>query len=112
MKKLLSRLIWVPVGLALVFFLLANRRLVAVSLDPFNVENPTLATPALPFWVWLMTMLLIGFFLGSATMWMSEGGKRRQMRAQRRELQDIKKEQSRAEAAAATGDNLPVLKAS
>ena len=64
MKKWLFRVIWIPVLLVAVLFLIANRQLVAVSLDPFNAEAPALTTPALPLWSWLMVMLFVGLGAG------------------------------------------------
>lgn len=114
MKKLLSRLIWLPLGLALVLFLVANRQLVAISLDPFSVDAPAISTPALPLWAWLMTMLMIGYFLGAATSWVGGRGQRKKARSDRKELKTLRREQEFSEATrpTETGDNLPVLKTS
>jgi len=113
-KKLLSRLIWLPLGLFLVVFLVANRNPVAVSLDPFSVENPVLATPALPMWVWMILMLLIGFFLGAMTSWIGGRDKRKRALADRKEVKKLRKENEVLAVAAPvdTGENLPILKAS
>ena len=114
MKKLLSRLIWAPVGLLLVTFLVANRHAVPLSFDPFNTSNPTVATPALPLWVWLMLMLLIGYFLGALTNWVSGREKRLRARAERKELHTLRREveTNAASNPGPSGENLPVLKAS
>jgi hypothetical protein len=92
MKKWLFRLFWIPVLAAAVLFLVANRTLVPISLDPFRPENPALATPALPLWFWLMTMLFIGVALGSAGLWLSGREARAQARDNRREIKALKKE--------------------
>jgi len=103
MKKWLYRIVWIPVLVAAVLFLVANRAPVAISLDPFNAETPALATPALPLWFWLMTMLFAGVGLGSLGMWLSGAERRAQARDNRRELKAVKKElaamTARAEAA-------------
>ncbi|MEM9170991.1 MAG: LapA family protein, partial [Pseudomonadota bacterium] len=96
MKKLLFRLIWAPVGLVLVFFLVSNRHPVAVSLDPFNPAAPTIGTPALPLWIWLVSMLLIGYFLGAAAAWVSGRRVRKQAKAEHRELVVLPREPARA----------------
>ncbi len=62
MKKWLFRLIWVPVLVVAVLFLVANRTPVVISLDPFNPDNPVLSTPAVFLWVWLMLMLFVGLW--------------------------------------------------
>ena len=66
MKKWLFRIVWIPVLLLAVLFLVANRTLVPISLDPFRPDNPAMSTPALPLWFWLMGMLFIGVALGAA----------------------------------------------
>ncbi|WDI32918.1 LapA family protein [Hyphococcus flavus] len=92
MMKWFYRIIWIPILIVSVLFLFANRALVAISLDPFNVEAPAMATPALPLWFWLMGMLFIGVGLGSFGMWLSGAERRAQARDNRRELKAVKKE--------------------
>lgn len=97
MKKWLYRIIWIPVFVLAVLFLVANRELVAISLDPISVDNPALTTPALPLWFWLLTMLFIGVALGSFGMWLSGAGRRKKVRMERRELKTLRKEAALAE---------------
>lgn len=92
MKKWLSRLIWIPVFVIVTAFLVANRQLVAISLDPFNASNPAVTTPALFLWVWLMLIFLAGFSLGAFGMWVSGRPRRRKARMDRRELKALHKE--------------------
>lgn len=104
MRKLLSRLFWIPVGLLLVVFLVANRQPVAVSFDPISVEHPAFATPPLPFWVWMIAALLIGFFLGAFGLWASQGDHRKLVRAERRELKTLRREAAARDQAVAADD--------
>ncbi len=99
MKKLLARLIWLPMGFVLVVFLVANRTPVPISLDPISTERPALATPPLPLWVWLLSALFVGFFLGAAGMWVSARDSRIAARANARELKAL-----RAQLAAKTAE--------
>lgn len=92
MKKLLSRLIWAPLILVFVVFLVANRQDVAISFDPVSTETPALQTFALPLWVWLTTFLLIGFFLGIFAMWVSSRDQRVRAQATARALKDMERE--------------------
>lgn len=98
MKKWLFRLIWTPVLIVAVLFLVANRQPVAVSFDPISAAAPALTTPALPLWLWLMLMLFIGFFAGAAGMWLSGRPQRAKTRADRRELKILRRELSDAQA--------------
>lgn len=108
MKKILARLIWIPLGLALVVFLVANRAPVAISLDPLSADDPSIATPPLPLWLWLTLALLIGFFLGAAGMWASARPARLKAKADRRELANLKQEAARAAAPPGTAPSLEV----
>ena len=90
MKKVLARLIWVPLGLAFVAFLVANREPVRVSLDPLSSDDPAIATAPLPLFVWLALALLIGVGLGAAGMWVSGRPARRRARLEHRELKALK----------------------
>ncbi len=91
MKKILRWVVFVPVGAILVLFLVANRKLVALSFDPFSTQTPALASPALPLWLWLALFLFIGFGLGAAGMWMSGRELRIRAKADRLELKALKK---------------------
>ena len=92
MKKWLFRLIWIPALLLAVAFLVANRQMVAVSLDPINAAEPALTTMALPLWAWLMTTLFIGFGAGSAGMWVSGRPRRVEARAAKKTVKELRKE--------------------
>lgn len=98
MKKWLFRIVWIPVLVLAVLFLVANRTLVPISLDPFRPDNPAMSTPALPLWFWLMGMLFIGVALGAAGQWLSGREMRAQARDNRRELRAVKKELAALEA--------------
>ena len=99
MKKVLRWVVVIPVGALIVLFLIANRTLVALSLDPFSTETPAIATPALPLWIWLVLALLVGFFIGAAGMWVSERELRIRAKADRLELKALKKAAADAERA-------------
>ncbi len=90
--KLLSWIFSLALGAVLVLFLFANRQMVAISLDPSSVTSPAIASPALPLWVWLMTFLLIGFFLGAGGMWMSGKTKRDKARRDREAVTALTRE--------------------
>lgn len=106
LKRWLARLVWAPLGLVLVVFLVANRVPIAVSLDPISTERPALATPPLPLWVWLVIAMLIGFFTGVCAMWVSARDARLRARAADRELKALKRELAERPTAAA---DLPIL---
>jgi hypothetical protein len=90
-KKVLGWVLWFPLSLALVWFLVANRQPVAISLDPFSLDSPAIASLPLPLWVWLTASLLAGFFLGAIGMWLSARPSRRRASADREELKALKR---------------------
>lgn len=90
--KYISLLFYTALGAVCVAFFFANRQSVAISLDPVNVENPSIATPLMPLWVWLMTFLLIGLGVGAVGMWLSGRPRRRKLNLMREELKTLKKE--------------------
>lgn len=97
MKKVLRWVVVIPVGALIVLFLIANRKLVALSLDPFSTDAPAIATPALPLWIWLILALFVGFFMGAAGMWVSDRELRIRAKADRIELKALKKAMADAE---------------
>ena len=99
MKKVLARLIWVPLGLLFVIFLVANREPIAVSFDPLSTDDPAIATPPLPLFLWLALSMLFGVGLGAAGMWATGRPARRKARAERRELKSLKETVSHPPAA-------------
>lgn len=97
MKKWLLRIIWIPVLVLAVLFLVANRQLVAVSLDPFNAEVPALTTPALPLWSWLMVMLFVGLAAGAFGAWASARPRRVAARSDRKLVKALRADVTRLE---------------
>lgn len=92
-KKILRWALWIPIGAILVLFLVANRRLVSLSLDPFSTTDPAFATFPLPLWLWLALFFFIGIGLGGFGMWLSGRELRLRAKADRLELKAMKKTQ-------------------
>lgn len=91
MMKWLSRLIWIPVLIIAVMFLVANRQEVRLSLDPFNASAPAVTSFPLPLWGWLILMLFLGFAIGAVAMWISARPKRAKARTEHRELKSLRR---------------------
>lgn len=112
MRKFLSALVLIPLGLFFVIFAVANRHLVTVSFDPFNSTYPTVAV-TLPLFVLIIAVAIIGVVAGGTATWFRQRHWRRsarqheaEARAARAQLADL-----RAGAAAQRGDlqRLPAL---
>jgi uncharacterized integral membrane protein len=105
MRKFLTALIVLPLGLLLVVFAVANRHFVTVSFDPFNSADPALSF-ALPLFVLLILVAILGVVAGGCAVWFGQRHWRRaarrheaDARAVRAELADL-----RASAAASRPD--------
>lgn len=102
MRKFLTALIVIPLGLILVTFALANRHFVTVSFDPLIADDPLLSV-TLPLFLLLILVAALGVLAGGCAVWFGQRHWRRaarrheaDARAARGELADL-----RAQAAAA-----------
>jgi uncharacterized integral membrane protein len=86
MRKFLSALILIPLGLICVVFAVANRHFVTVSFDPFNTTDPALAV-SLPLFVLIIAVAVVGVLAGGSATWL---GQRRWRRAARRHEADAR----------------------
>ena len=111
MRKFLTALIVIPLGLILVTFAVANRHFVTVSFDPFVSSDPSFAV-TMPLFLLLIVVAALGVFVGGLAVWFGQRHWRRaarrndaEARAARTELADL-----RAQAVAAKSDSqrLPV----
>lgn len=111
MRKFLTALIVIPLGVILVAFAVANRHLITVSFDPFIANDPSLSV-TMPLFLLLILVAALGVFAGGSAVWLGQRRWRRaarrheaEARAARGELADL-----RAQTAAARpeSERLPV----
>jgi len=86
MRKFLSALTLIPLGLICVVFAVANRHFVTVSFDPFNTTDPALAV-SLPLFVLIIAVAVVGVLAGGSATWL---GQRRWRRAARQHEADAR----------------------
>ena len=79
LRKIVTALIVVPLGLLLVVFMVANRHAVTVSLDPFGSDAPALSA-TLPLFLVILLCLLAGVAVGGAATWLNQSKWRRAAR--------------------------------
>ncbi|RWX76814.1 DUF1049 domain-containing protein [Neorhizobium lilium] len=84
LKRILTLVIFVPLGIVLVVLAVANRQMVTLALNPFRPEDSVLSLSA-PFFLFLLLAILLGMAIGSAATWWSQGRYRRQARIEARE---------------------------
>jgi hypothetical protein len=102
MRKFLTGLIVIPLGLIFVTFAVANRHFVRVSLDPFNSIDPSLSTNVRLFWV-IFAAAILGVIVGGCATWFTQRRWRRaarhheaDARTVRGQLDDIRAAQAAA----------------
>ncbi|WP_314954092.1 lipopolysaccharide assembly protein LapA domain-containing protein [Bradyrhizobium cosmicum] len=86
MRKFLTALIVIPLGLILVVFAVANRHFVTVSFDPFVSSDPSLSI-TLPLFLLLILVTALGVLAGGCAVWF---GQRHWRRAARRHEADAR----------------------
>jgi uncharacterized integral membrane protein len=78
-RKVLTTLIVLPLGILLAVFMIANRHPVTVSLDPFGSDAPALSA-TLPLFVVILVCLLVGVVAGGTAAWLNQSRWRRAAR--------------------------------
>src|SRR3954471_22577090 len=96
MRKFLTALVVIPLGLLFIVFAVANRHMVTVSLDPFNASDPQLGF-ALPLFVVIIVVAILGVIAGGTATWFRQRHWRRaarrheaDARAARSEITDLR----------------------
>ena len=89
LNRLLLIVVFVPLAIVLVALAVANRELVAFTLDPFHPGNPAL-TLKLPLFVFLFLALLVGVLIGGAATWFRQGRFRKLARQREQEVRSLR----------------------
>jgi uncharacterized integral membrane protein len=90
--------VFVPLAVILIALAVANRELVAFTIDPFNPGNPAL-TLTLPLFVFLFLALVVGIMIGSLATWLRQGRYRKLARQRGVEAENLRQAIKRAPAA-------------
>lgn len=111
MLRFLWWLIALPIGIVGVALAVANRRPVALALDPLAADPfaAAAAIPAvvLPGYLIVLGSLTVGVLVGGLAMWLSEGRHRRDLRHWRAEARRLEREATSRDAA--SGEAPPML---
>jgi uncharacterized integral membrane protein len=79
MRKFFSTLFVILLGLIFVTFAVANRHMVTVSFDPFNLDDPVLSKK-LPLFVLIIVVAILGVIAGGMATWFGQRRWRRTAR--------------------------------
>jgi uncharacterized integral membrane protein len=83
-RKIVTALLLIVLGLVLISFAVANRQIVTVSLDPFDQAHPALAVSQ-PMYLVVFVALIAGVVIGGCAAWLRQA--RWRGRARRAEAQ-------------------------
>ncbi len=89
MRKFVTALIVIPLGIFFVIFAVANRHLVTLSFDPFNSVTPMVAV-TLPLFVIIIAVAMLGVLAGGLASWFRQGKWRRAARAHEADAQRVR----------------------
>ncbi len=90
-RRIIAALILLPIAAAIVLFAVANRAPVTVSLDPFAGEPPLFAV-AVPLFLLVLMVLILGVIVGGISAWMRQSRWRRRARRLSAELKAARAE--------------------
>lgn len=107
LRKLVSLVLMVPVGIVLVVLSVANRADVTLVLDPFDTQNPALSVN-LPFFAYLFVAFILGLLFGGIVVWWRQGRHRAEARFQRAEARRWREKAEANRRQAEAGAALPV----
>jgi uncharacterized integral membrane protein len=79
MRKFLTAVIVIPLGLLLVVFAVANRHFVTVSFDPFNSRDPSISV-TMPLFAVIIVVAILGVAAGGTATWFRQRHWRRAAR--------------------------------
>src|SRR4029450_5697189 len=91
MRKFLTALVVIPLGIFFVIFAVANRHLVTVSFDPFNSVTPTVAV-TMPLFVVIIAVAMLGVLAGGRAPGSRRGRSRRAARQSEAEARQMRTE--------------------
>ena len=108
MRKFLTALVVIPLGIFFIIFAVANRHLVTVSFDPFNSATPTVAV-TLPLFVVIIAVAMLGVLAGGMATWFRQGRFRRAARRSEAEVREVRTQLADLRGQAARGQRYPAL---
>ncbi|WP_455480753.1 lipopolysaccharide assembly protein LapA domain-containing protein [Bartonella sp. B12(2025)] len=88
-KRVLLAIIWVIPTVFFVAFIVANRQMVTLTLDPFRTNSESFTYQA-PFFIWLFVFFGFGILLGGLIYWFSYHKCKKALKKSKAELEKLK----------------------
>ena len=112
MRKFVTALILVPLGILIVMFAVANREIITVSFDPFDSTKPASAVK-MPLFVLIFVLVGLGILIGGIAAWLKQHKWRARARRAETDMRRLRAEldarRSLPAAPAAVQDTVPPL---
>jgi uncharacterized integral membrane protein len=105
-RKIVSAVILVPLGLVIVALAVANRDVVTVSFDPFNTIDPAMVVRA-PLFVLVFVLVIAGVIIGGIAAWLRQTKWRRAARRLEADLRAARQDADRLRRQLATREPAP-----
>lgn len=109
-RKIISLIIFIPLGIALIVLCVANREPVRLALNPFDPSDSVLAVSG-PLFLLLFLALIVGMLIGAVATWFAQAKYRRQARSEARAAILREKQTSPTPATSSTNSLVPAGKA-
>jgi uncharacterized integral membrane protein len=105
-RKIVSAVILLPLGLLIVALAVANRDVVTVSFDPFNTIDPAMVVRA-PLFVLVFVLVIAGVIIGGVAAWLKQSKWRRAARRLDAELHAARQDSDRLRQQLAAAEAAP-----
>ena len=92
MRSIIRIIVFVPLGLLLLFFAMANRGSVRVGLDPFAAGDPSAPSFEAPLFLVVLASAAVGVIAGSVSSWLAHRRHRRDAREARKDAKKARAE--------------------
>ena len=89
MRKLVTAVILIPLGIVIVMFAVANRQTITVSFDPFDTVNPAFALKT-PLFALIFVLVGLGVLVGGIAAWLKQHKWRSRARRAEAEARDLR----------------------
>ena len=89
MRKFIAIVTLVPLAIMIVMFAVANREIVTVSFDPFDVAHPAYALKT-PMFLLIFALVALGVLVGGAAAWLRQHKWRARARRAEAEARDLR----------------------
>ena len=104
MKRIITLLLLVPIGIVVIALSVANRQSVTLSIPP-QVGDAPLYAFNLPLYVVLFATLFVGLLIGSCATWFSQGRHRKMARENKLEATKLGFEAEKLKEAASSNED-------